>query len=159
MRDYSKISPKVWRSARFRSLTTEQAKNFYLFALSCDHQSSAGCFRLPDAYAAADLNWSQEQLEAARAMVIAAELIVHDPATEEYFVLRWFKHNPAHNPKHRKGVERIISELDSDIVREIAEAEYQESCPVNPLDTPLSPSWPARNGSHLANSQYLRGDR
>ena len=43
-----------------------------------------------------------------------AELLVHDEGTDEYFVPRWFKHNPACNAKHKQGIERLISELDSD---------------------------------------------
>src|SRR5690349_18898006 len=136
-RDFSKVSPKVWRSPRFRGLQNEQAKLFYLYLLTCEHQSSAGCFRLPDAYAAADLAWSENDLAAAREGCVDAGLLIHDPETEEYFVPRWFKHNPSTNGKHRKGIERLISDLDSDRVREAAEAEFTETVPENPLDNPL----------------------
>lgn len=154
MRVYSRISPKVWRSPRFRGLPTDRAKAFYLYTLSCEHQSSAGCFRLPDAYAAADLAWTESELDEARSTVIAADLLIHDPATEEYFVPRWFKHNPSCNTKHRKGIERLISEMDSDIVREAAEMEFAESIPVeseNPLDTPML------GGGRLTNTRYFNG--
>jgi hypothetical protein len=154
-RDFSKVSPKVWRSPRFRGLQVEQ-KLFYVYVLTCEHQSSAGCFRLPDAYAAADLGWNEQELEKARAALITAELLVHDPATEEYFVPRWFKHNPGTNPKHRSGIVRIISELDSDHVREAAEAEYAATVPEpNPLDS--GSVLPIGNASRLANSSYMRG--
>lgn len=154
-REYSKVSPKVWRSPRFRGLQVEQ-KLFYVYVLTCEHQSSAGCFRLPDAYAAADLGWTERDLEKARSALIGAELLVHDPATEEYFVLRWFKHNPGTNPKHRSGIQRLISELDSDHVREAAEAEYSSTAPEpNPLDSPSVTQ--IGSSSRLANSSYLRG--
>lgn len=155
-RDFSKVSPKVWRSPRFRGLQNEQAKLFYLYLLTCEHQSSAGCFRLPDAYAAADLAWSEVDLTAAREACIDAGLLVHDPETEEYFVLRWFKHNPSTNGKHRKGIERLISDLDSDHVREAAEAEFIESVPAENLDTPARPNG---YGNHLSNSRFLRGQQ
>jgi hypothetical protein len=154
MRDFSKVSPKVWRSPRFRGLQSEGARLFYLYVLTCEHQSSAGCFRLPDAYAAADLSWSPERLEEYRAALVGAGLLVHDPETEEYFVTRWFKHNPGTNAKHRAGIARLISELDSDVVREAAEAEYEATVPPpNPLDLPYS------NGKRLTDSSYLRGQR
>ena len=159
MRDFSKVSPKVWRSPRFRAMQDERAKLLYLYVLTCEHQSSAGCFRLPDAYAAADLGWSDGHLEEARGALIAAGLLVHDPDSEEYFVPRWFKHNPGTNPKHRAGITRLISELDSDHVREAAEAEYSATVPEpNPLD---SPPTPLRLGSHgrLADTVYMRGNR
>src|SRR5687767_11979879 len=105
-RDFSKVSPKVWRSPRFMGLNSERAKLLYMYVLTCQHQSSAGCFRLPDAYASDDLGWSQADLDGARAALVGAELLVHDAETDEYFVPRWFKHNPGTNPKHRKGIER-----------------------------------------------------
>jgi hypothetical protein len=159
MRTFSKISPKLWRSPRFRSLESGDARLFYLFCLTCEHQSSAGCFRLPDAYAASDLGWPEDRLSDARSALVKAELLVHDASTDEYFVPRWFKHNPAKNPEHKQGVERLISELESDLVREVAEAEYQNSqgSPLapepNPIDTPKG------NGSHLANTPYMAGRR
>ncbi|UVK39920.1 hypothetical protein LHFGNBLO_001335 [Mesorhizobium sp. AR10] len=126
MRDYSKISPKVWRSPRFRS-QSDDSRLLYVYLLTCEHQSSAGCFRLPDAYAAENLNWPVERVLAARAPLVACELVAHDPKKFEYFILRWFRHNPTTNPKHLQGVMRLISELDSDPIREVAEAELEES--------------------------------
>lgn len=155
-RDFSKVSPKVWRSPRFRGLQSDQAKLFYLYVLTCEHQSSAGCFRLPDAYAAADLSWPRDILETARAHLIETQLLVHDPETEEYFVPRWFKHNPSTNPKHRKGIERQISDLDSEHVRRVAEAEFIESVPEqSPLEVRPYPN--GLTASRLTNSSYLRG--
>ena len=66
MRTFSKISPKLWRSPRFRSLESGDERLLYLYVLTCEHQSSAGCFRLPDAYAASDLGWTEERLSDAR---------------------------------------------------------------------------------------------
>lgn len=124
MRDYSKVSPKLWRSRRFSQLP-DDARMFYMFLLTCEHQTSAGCLRLPEAYAAADLNWQPERLGGARAPLIP-EMIAYDGATDEYFILRWFRHNPPTNSKHLKGVKRLISEVDSDTVREVAEAELTD---------------------------------
>lgn len=157
MRDFSKVSPKLWRSPRFRSLDSDDAKLLYVFLLSCEHQTSAGCFRLPDAYAASDLAWDAERLHTARVQLIEVGLVVHDSGTDEYFVPRWFWHNPITNPKHMKGAERLISELDSDHVREAAEVELSEHQPSkNPLDPPMEP---LPNNSRLLNSGYFNGTR
>jgi hypothetical protein len=127
MRDFSKVSPKLWRSGRFRDLS-DDARLLYLFLLTCEHQTSAGCCRIPGAYATADLGakWTAERLHAARDHLSKAELIVHDDNTDEYFVCRWFKHNPPTNQKHLQGVRRMISELDSEAVREVAAADLLE---------------------------------
>lgn len=140
MREYSKVSPKLWRSKRFRLLATDDARMFYLYLLTCEHQTSAGCFRLPDAYAASDLGWDTERMEGARAPLVT-DMIGHDAETDEYFVRRWFNHNPPTNQKHLKGVQRIISELDSDHVREIAEEELMEHIekpPTEDADDPIA---------------------
>ena len=157
MREYSKVSPKLWRSKRFRSLASDDARLLYLFLLTCEHQTSAGCFRLPDAYAAADLGWDADRLEGARAPLIP-DMIAHDAETEECFVRRWFRHNPPTNQKHLKGVQRIISELDSDHVREVAEEELSDHIerPAdadNPLDN--AQPFPVHN-SHLLASLNRR---
>ncbi|MHB9446940.1 hypothetical protein ACYG9R_09210 [Mesorhizobium sp. RSR565B] len=157
MREYSKISPKVWRSPRFRSLEMDDSRLFYLFLLSCEHQSSAGCFRLPDAYAAADLNWSVDRLETARAPLVG-DFIVHDAATFEYFIARWFRHNPTTNVKHRQGVRRLISELDSDLVREAAEIELEEHEESKNVSASASIALSGAN-DRLAGSQFLNGRR
>lgn len=154
MREYSKVSPKLWRSKRYRGLPADDARMFYVYLLTCEHQTSAGCFRLPDAYAAADLCWTTARLGGARSPLVAAGMIAHDEDTEEYFVPRWFNHNPPTNGKHLKGVQRIISELDSDQVREAAEAELTEQqANRNPLDDPLD------NGNRLTGTSYFNGGR
>ncbi|TIP69775.1 MAG: hypothetical protein E5X53_30830 [Mesorhizobium sp.] len=142
MRDYSKISPKIWRSTRFHD-RSDDAKFLHLYLLSSTHQTSAGCFTLPDAYAIADLNWTMERFKAAHTELVAADMIVHDDATNEYFIPLWFRHNPPMGPKHQIGVKRLISQLESDHVREAAEADLHDSPPVvwlKPDEDPLGPA-------------------
>jgi hypothetical protein len=124
-REFSKISPKVWRSKRFRALPSDDARMFLVFAMTCEHQTSAGCFRMPDAYGAADLAWPIERMKTARSEVIDAGLLAFDKATDEYFVPGWFAHNKPMNASHQKAIIRYISDLESDAVREVAEAELQ----------------------------------
>lgn len=125
-RKFSKVSPALWRSGRFAALTTNEAKLLYVYFLTCEHQNSAGAFRLPDGYACADLDWQPEVYQDARHQLIDGELIAFDADTKEVFVLRWLKHNPTTNSNHRAGTERLISEIESDTIREIAEGEYAE---------------------------------
>ena len=53
--------------------------------LAAKDAEEAGCFRLPDAYAASDLGWSEARVDAARLEAIDAGLMVHDAATDEHF--------------------------------------------------------------------------
>ncbi|WP_353644224.1 hypothetical protein [Mesorhizobium sp. WSM2239] len=154
-REFSKVSPAVWRSGRFTGLECSTAQVLYLYFLTCEHQNSAGCFRLPDGYACSDLRWEPANYAAARDRLIAAELISFDPMTAEIYVDRWFRHNPPTNEKHAMGTRRIIEAIESDVIREKVEADFQAAdearlSKVNPLDTPF-------NHSGLANTRLVRG--
>lgn len=156
-RKFSKVSPALWRSGRFATLPTKEAKLLYLYFLTSEHQTSAGAFRIPDGYACEDLGWERKDYHEARQCLIDGEMIVFDADTEEVFVLRWFKHNPPTNPKHRAGTERLISEIDSDAIREIAEAEYDELCTTSEPENPRGNSLPTV--SPELQSRLGRGDR
>lgn len=125
-REFSKVSPAIWRSRRFRNLESD-ARLVHLYLIACDHQSSAGCFRLPNAYAASDLSWDLQRYRAALAEVVTAGLIAHDEVTEEVFVKGWFRFSPPMNEKHSLGTERLISNIESDTLRAIVEAEFDEA--------------------------------
>lgn len=125
-REFSKVSPAIWRSRRFRNLESD-ARLAHVYFLTCDHQSSAGCFRLPDAYAAADLGWEVQRYRAALEQVVTAGLIAHDEATEEVFVKGWFRFSAPQNDKHAQGTERLISNIESETLRAIVEAEFDEA--------------------------------
>ena len=125
-RQFHKISPPVWRSKRFRSLTEDGRLLWFYFATS-PHQTSAGCCRVPSAYGEADLGWSRDRFQTNRDLLIGADMITHDDETDESFVRRWFQHAPPTNAKHAAGIASIIASLDSDVVREQAEAEFVET--------------------------------
>lgn len=127
MRDFSKVSPLLWRDKRFRGLASPDAQIVMLYFLTCEHQNSAGCYRLPDGYAASDLDWDVERYRAARSSVVDAGLILFDPVYNELFVTGWFEFNPAMNQKHAQGVERRIYAIESDVIREAAEDDFLKS--------------------------------
>lgn len=149
-REFNKIAPVLWRSKRFNSLSSI-GKIIHLYMMTCEHQNSAGCFRLPDAYAVSDLGCTLNEYIAGRDELVAAELISFDAETSEVFVHRWFKHNPATNDKHAIGTERLIGEIESDILREKAEVEFFEA------DQPRQQRHAANNS--LANTRYLNPAR
>lgn len=123
-REFSKISPAIWRSERFTSLDTD-AKVLHLYLMSCEHQNSAGCFRLPDGYACSDLGWNVDEYRPCRDRLVKAGLISFDPDTVEIYVHRWFKHNPPMNDKHAIGARRVIDGIESDAIRDLVDAEFQ----------------------------------
>ena len=112
MRDFSKVSPSLWESKRFRALS--QRRGAVSLPLSADQQTSEQCggFGLPHGYALVDLGWEGGKFDAARDALIAADMIQFDPETEEYRICRWFKHNPPQNAKHRIGIVAILEPLE-----------------------------------------------
>lgn len=122
-REFSKVAPAIWRSRRFRQLDGD-ARLCHLYLITCDHQSSAGCFRLPDAYAAADLAWDLARFEVARTQIVNAGLVAHDELTEEVFVHGWFRFSPPMNDKHSLGTDRLISNIESERLRDLVKEEF-----------------------------------
>jgi hypothetical protein len=149
MREFSKVSPAVWRSSRFTSLETEP-KLLYLYLLTCTHLNSAGCFHLPDAYASADLGWEPERYTQNRKTLIEKELIRFDDETIEVMIERWFQHNPPMNPKHRLGIEKALNKISSD---ELASAAKEA------MNTALNPKCKDSTGTSLPehlNTAFMR---
>lgn len=132
-----------------------KAKMLHFYFMTCEHQSSAGCYRLPDGYACSDLGWTVDEYRAARKMLLDSDLIAFDAGSSEIYVERWFKHNAPSNPKHKTGTKRLIEAIESDTIREKVEADFIEAteAPATNIN-PLGPSYD--NGSRLVNTGYLR---
>lgn len=124
--DFTKVSPAVWRSKRFLALD-DAGKVLYLYSLTCEHQNSTGCFRLPDAYASADLEWTVEKYRQYRDGLVAADLLAVDVEHSMIYVCRWFKHCPPTNNSHSVGIMKQIARIDSDVLRERVEAEFTQA--------------------------------
>ncbi|MER8574563.1 hypothetical protein NKG99_24235 [Mesorhizobium sp. M1409] len=124
-RDFAPVSPAIWGSRSFLSLSSD-GRVLMLYLISGPHQTSAGCCRIREGYALADLAWQSDQYRRALADVVQADLVMHDPATAETYVKKWFQHkgNIPTNKDHAKGTMKIIDHIDSDDIREAAEADF-----------------------------------
>jgi len=125
-RQYSKVSPALWKSARFAGLS-DKAKVAYLYFCTNGHVTSAGCYELPDGYACTDLKWDPEVYREVRAEIIKAGMIDFDQAHSVVLVERWFKHNPPMNDKHSTGTSRCIADIESERLREKASAALADA--------------------------------
>ena len=138
MRDYSKVSPAVWQSSRFNGLPSDDGRYLYLYFLTSQHQNSAGCYVLPDGYAAIDLNWPIERYRAARKLLMDAGIIDFDNTANVVRIMRWFSHNPPMNPSHRKGIHSILQRIPSNTLAGDAWKESEaawESMQARPVPT------------------------
>jgi hypothetical protein len=116
MRDFSKVSPALWQSERFNGLPSDDGRYLYVYLLTNEHQTSAGCYRLPDGYACSDLRWLPERYANARSQLIEADLIKFDAGAQVIMITRWFKHNPPMNEDHHIGIVRILERLPSETI-------------------------------------------
>lgn len=144
MRNFSKVSPLLWRDAKFRSLRSPDAKLLYLYITTSEHQNSAGCYRLPSGYACADLGCDEASFLAAREALIAGGLIDYDDDTSEVYVLGWFASNPITNRKHYQGSLRMVVNIESERLLslveeelELSEREREEKATISASVTPL----------------------
>lgn len=158
MRDFTKVSSMVWQSSRFMGGSDEE-RLLYLYFLTCEHQNSAGAYRLPDGYACTDLKWPVEKYVKSRAGLIEADLISFDDPQSIVVVRRWFRHNPPMNEKHLKGILNVLRKLPpADIVLgAINEAEDAWEAAKSKGARP-QPS-PGTGKHHLLNTAYLNGGR
>ncbi|TGT35695.1 hypothetical protein [Mesorhizobium sp. M8A.F.Ca.ET.165.01.1.1] len=125
VRQFHKVSPDVWRSRRFLALEGDQRELWFYLATG-PHQTSAGCCKLPPAYAVADLgnDWTKERFLACVKVLVDGDLIAHDPDTDEIYVCRWFTTSPPTNGKHAAGIYNHICKLESAAVQERVEEEF-----------------------------------
>jgi hypothetical protein len=127
MRKFSRLSPLLWESARFKELASDSERFAFLYLLSSKHHSVSGVFHLPDAYAAADLGWDIKQYLRARHALVAARLIQADENTQEVLIERWLKHCPPQNGKHLAGIEKEIGALESARLKAVAQESLRST--------------------------------
>jgi hypothetical protein len=113
MRDFTKVSPAVWKSQKFAGLPDSNCRLFYLYCLTSAHQTNAGISKIPIPYAAHDLQQSLEVVEKSLEACIEAGLLEHDPDTDEIMVANWFTFNIPMNIRHRLGVAKTIERVES----------------------------------------------
>lgn len=67
---YFRVSPKLWHE----SWDNDQ-RLLALYLLTCEHRTTEGLFRLPQAYVSADLGWSQKRLQKAWDALVKEDFI------------------------------------------------------------------------------------
>jgi hypothetical protein len=110
VRDFTKVSPKLWNSAPFDQLD-DASRLLYFYFFTSPHQNLAGCCHLPDGYACTDLRWAADRYQKVRECLLKAQMIRFDTQTSEMLILRWFDVNPPMNADHHKGIVRQIEKM------------------------------------------------
>lgn len=138
MREFSKVSPSVWRSKKFRSLGSMEARFVYLYLLTCPHGNSAGCFDIHPMYACADMGISDEQFGDCIDTLCKAGLIEWDDAENTVLITNWVEFNAPANPKHALGILTQLLQASSEALRLKAFQELNAEIIVRKFDREAS---------------------
>lgn len=104
MREYARIRTTIWRSRRFRALSTDDARLFYFYLHTCPHANSLGCFVLPEGYAMADLGWSADRVREAIDSLSEAGLIAFNRDENVVRIVGFLRQDAPTNEKHVRGI-------------------------------------------------------
>lgn len=126
MRQFTMVSPRVWRSQRFKDLS-RSAQLAYLYLLTSEHQNMAGVYRLPPAYAGSDLGWTVDEFTKALEEVVAVGLAHRDEDTDEVMIAQWFKFNEPKGKTTIKGVENTLDKIESETLYELAMKAFEDA--------------------------------
>lgn len=102
-RHYGIIEANFWNNRHVRKLSRE-ARVLLLYLFTCRHGNSAGCFVLPDAYAAADLGFTVQEVTDGFVELLCKPFVERDSDTEVVRLIGWFGHNVIDNPNIAKNV-------------------------------------------------------
>ena len=145
MRDYSRVHTAFWVSDDVRKLT-EDGRTLALYLLTSPHSNMIGCFRLPEAYACEDLQWSTQRVSKGFDDLSNNGFATHDKLSKWVVIHRFMKWNPIENPNQGKAAIKLFDQVSasSTIKNLCAKAFLDFSCHVdivvyeqflNPLET------------------------
>jgi hypothetical protein len=96
MRDYGRVFSAFWQSEDTRALS-EDGRVLALYLLTSPHANLIGCFRLPDAYAADDMQWPSGRVREGFAEVQAKGFLTRDEGSKWTFIHKYLKWNRFEN--------------------------------------------------------------
>jgi len=125
MREYGKVYTSFWSDPTIRAMS-EDARALALYLLTCQHGNSIGLFRLPDAYAADDLQWPIERVSKAFQNLIDSRFLVRETASNWLVIPKYTKWNGFENPKVAIGAMKVLESCpDGDAKRLCAQSILQ----------------------------------
>lgn len=110
MRDYGRVYSAFWQSPEIRALP-EDGRTLALYLLTCPHANLIGCYRLPDAYAADDLQWTVERVREGFTKLQESGWLARDLATQWVVVSKYTKWNAFENANVAKAAEKVFDQV------------------------------------------------
>jgi hypothetical protein len=134
MRDYGKVHTSFWTSSTTRGMS-EDGRALALYLLTSPHSNQIGCFRLPDGYAADDLQWPPERVSEGFGELFRNGFATRDQGSSWVFIRLFLKWNLIENPNQGASASKLFKMVPDDIPqkRELARA-LREFSPKFPAD-------------------------
>lgn len=110
MREYGKVFCAIWSSDDFRALS-EDGRALVMYLLTCPHCTAIGAFRLPDAYAAEDLQWSAGRVAKGFAELFQNGFATRDERSKWVVIHRFMDWNPIENPNQAKAAAKLVAQM------------------------------------------------
>lgn len=105
---YNAIAGTFWTDRGVRSLS-DDARNLFLYVLSCPERVTEGLYRFSPALAASRLAWDPERLIVAFDALDKAKMVRLDEDAEVVFVCHGLKYNP---PRGTPSIRGALKSLD-----------------------------------------------
>lgn len=112
-REYGKIHSSFWTSNDIRSMT-EDGRTLAAYLLTGPHSNMLGCFRIPVAYVADDLNWASERVKEGFAELYRKGWATLSEGSNWVVIHKFLKWNQPENPNVVKAAEKLFDQIPDD---------------------------------------------
>lgn len=110
MREYGKVFTTFWQSDDMRGLS-EDGRMLALYLMTCPHGNMLGCFRMPESYAAEDLQWESGRVREGFSELFAKGFAYRCERTFWVFIRQYLKWNPFENPNVATKALNLVGSL------------------------------------------------
>ena len=110
MRDYGKVHSSFWSSPTISALT-DDGKMLALYLMTCQHNTIAGVFRIPDGYAREDLGWDAVRVVDGFVELFDKGFATRCIDTKWVWIRKHLVWNPPENPNQRKAIAKIAAQV------------------------------------------------
>jgi len=108
---YAKVTRKIWHTSQFRALSRE-ARELYLYIITCPHGNILGMFVLRPGYVVDDLRLpSRQRFTQLLGELLHQHLVAWDPDAEIILDLEYLDKHPLDNPNQVKAAVKKLDEL------------------------------------------------
>jgi hypothetical protein len=125
MSDYRELYTSFWPWALRHGLD-DSARCLGAYLLTCEHRTFEGIYRLPAAYAIADLGWDRQTFDRAFGALVAAGFVIADESADVVFLANALEYRQPKGEKSIRGAVNGLKRLpDTPLLRNLFDAAQE----------------------------------